>query len=63
MAGGGNRRQGEMRCAICDSKLIRTTVGEDLCGTCLYEIRKSLSPSLEDLIYQYNIEEFSSETQ
>jgi hypothetical protein len=52
-----------MRCAICDAKLIRTAIGEDLCGTCLYEIRKSLSPSLEDLIYQYNIEEFSSETQ
>ena len=53
----GDWGQGEMRCAICDAKLLHGPPLEDLCGTCIYEIRKSLAPSLEELIYQYKTEE------
>mgnify|MGYP003626168855 CR=1 FL=1 len=52
-----------MRCAICDSKLMSGPPEEDLCGTCILAIRRALAPTLEDLIYQHNIREFSSETQ
>jgi hypothetical protein len=39
-----------MRCIICDARLNRGPSTDDLCHTCVHEIRKALSAdSLEDL--------------